>query len=96
MKIFRPADATHTLQIIPRQYVGNATMLLRHELKNDTQTIELECSTIDGYLTAVFEYSFVEGGSYEITVNQTNGQLLYRGKAYATDKTDLENYKLTE
>lgn len=96
MKIFKPSNTTHTLQIIPRKYVANAIMLLRYELKNQTETIELECSEVNGYLVADFEYPFVEGGSYEITVNHINGQLLYRGKAYATNSSDLENYKLTE
>jgi len=41
-----------------------------------------------------FSYNFKEGGTYEIEVFDTMENLLFRGKAFATDVTDLQNYKL--
>jgi hypothetical protein len=84
MKIFDPTDATHTLQIIPRDYVSTATMVLRNELRQTETTHNLTCTNTNGYLTADFTHTFSEGGNYEFEVYDTNDNLLYRGKAYAT------------
>lgn len=84
MKIFDPTEPTHTLQIIPRNYVSTATMILRNELRQTETTHALTCTTVNGYLTADFSHTFSEGGNYEFEVYDTNDNLLYRGKAYAT------------
>jgi hypothetical protein len=36
-----------------------------------------------------------EGQSFEVTINE-NDNLIYRGKAYATAQTDLENFELNK
>jgi len=84
MKIFDPTDITHTLQIIPRDYVSTATMVLRNELRQTETTHNLTCTNVSGYLTATFTHTFLEGSNYEFEVYDTNDNLLYRGKAYAT------------
>jgi hypothetical protein len=84
MKIFDPTDTTHTLQIIPREYVSNATMVLRNELRQTETTHNLTCTNVNGYLTANFTHTFSEGQNFEFEVYDTNDNLLYRGKAYAT------------
>jgi len=96
MKVFKPSDLTHTLRIIPRVYVAAAILMIRHELTGNVVSITVSCVEVNGYLLAEFEYVFKEGGSYEITVNTVMNELLYRGKAYATDEVDLQNYKLTK
>ena len=96
MKVFKPSNTTHTLQIIPRVYVAAAILMIRHELTGSVENIVLSCVEVDGYLIAEFEYNFKEGASYEISVTTMMNELLYRGKAYATDQVDLQNYKLTK
>ena len=84
MKIFDPTDTIHTLKIIPRDYVTTATMVLRNELRQ-TETIHaLTCTNVGGYLTAEFTQTMTEGQNFELEVYDTNDNLLYRGKAYAT------------
>ena len=84
MKIFDPTDTVHTLKIIPRDYVGSATMILRNELRQTETSHTLTCTNVDGYLTATFTQVMTEGQNFEIEVYDTNDILLYRGKAYAT------------
>lgn len=84
MKIFDPTDTIHTLKIIPREYVSTATMILRNELRQTETTHTLTCTNVGGYLTAEFTQTMTEGQSFEFEVYDTNDNLLYRGKAYAT------------
>jgi hypothetical protein len=37
----------------------------------------------------------IEGQSFEITINEDD-VLIYRGKAFATSQTDLENFQLNK
>ena len=85
MKIFNPTDTTHTLQIIPREYVSTATMVLRNELRQTETNHALTCTNVDGYLTATFTKVMTEGQSFELEVYDSINALLYRGKAYATE-----------
>ena len=85
MKIFNPTDTTHTLQIIPREYVSTATMVLRNELRQTETNHVLTCTNVDGYLTATFTKVMTEGQSFELEVYDSINALLYRGKAYATE-----------
>ena len=85
MKIFNPNNASHTLQIIPREYVSTATMILRNELRQTETTHNLTCTNVNGYLTSTFTHTMSEGQSFEFEVYDTNDVLLYRGKAYATE-----------
>jgi hypothetical protein len=87
MKIFDPIDTVHTLQIIPRDYVTTATMILRNELRQIETTHALNCTNIDGYLTATFTQTMTEGQSFEMEVYDSFNNLLYRGKAYAKTTT---------
>jgi len=97
MKVFKPADTTHVLSIYPRFYVSNVDLYIRYELKPETAFKSVPTTTENGYLVGEFTYTFVEGGSYELEVfDSATKKLLYRGKAYATAQTDLENYKLTK
>lgn len=84
MKIFDPTDTVHTLKIIPREYVTTATMVLRNELRQTETTHTLTCTNVGGYLTATFTQVMTEGQNFEFEVYDTNDNLLYRGKAYAT------------
>ena len=87
MKIFDPTDTIHTLKIIPRDYVTTATMVLRNELRQTETTHALTCTNTDGYLTAEFTQTMTEGQNFEFEVYDTFNNLLYRGKAYATNTT---------
>jgi hypothetical protein len=85
-----------TYKCIPSGYnSGEISMLLRDELKNITHTI-----TTTGVFYQNFQlfidfsaFTMVEGQSFEVEIKEDD-VLIYRGKAYATAQTDLQNYEL--
>lgn len=84
-----------SLKIIPREYVDVVTLTFYNELTETTNTETCFATNENGYMTIPFGYSdFVEGDSFEITVRDEFGAVLYRSKGYATMEEDLENYKL--
>jgi hypothetical protein len=97
MVVFNPTDEIHSLRCIPRFNSEIVTLKLRNELKNTTETFEIESINYNSYMILEFVKTFVEGESSEIEIFDANTEeLLYRGKSYATSQTDLENYKLTK
>lgn len=97
MVVFNPTDEIHSLRCIPRNNSEFVLLKLRNELKDTTETFEIETIQFNSYMILEFFKTFVEGESSEIEIFDANTEeLLYRGKSYATSQTDLENYKLTK
>ena len=73
------------------------TFLLRDELRDIIFEIQiLETFYQNNVLILNFEEPILrEGQSFEITINE-NDDLIYRGKAFATAQTDLENFELNK
>ena len=94
MKVFKPSDTIHALYIVSRSIPETATLVLYNEPRDVTTSILIECDNIGGYLHANFTHFFKEGQSYELSVISSEMEILYRGKAYATNQEDLQNYKL--
>jgi len=94
MQVFRPSDLSNILIFIPR--IGATAVLLKitNELRSTEENIEVDGEMINGVFYGNFNYAFKEGGSYEIEVSDSDLNLLFRGKAFATDFLDLQNYKL--
>ena len=90
--------APYQFKCIPRYYnEGELTFYLRDELRDTTTEIEiLETIYQNNILKLVFEEPILkEGQSFEITINE-NENLIYRGKAFSTAQTDLENFELNK
>ena len=70
---------------------------MRDELRDITYDIEyLTVSYSNNILTFQFDqFELKEGQSFEITINEGDN-LIYRGKAFATAQTDLENFELNK
>jgi hypothetical protein len=95
MKVFKPSNSSHTMTVIPRFSSDIVTLLIHDELRDEQTEIEnIETFCDNGYMTFEFTHTFREGGSYSMTIESDT--LIWRGKAYATNETDLENYKLNE
>lgn len=94
MQVFRPSDMTHNLVFIPRVSTGNVVLKLRNELRDTETTFSISGSVTNNVFIGSFSYNFKEGASYEIEVFDDLENLLFRGKAFATDVQDLQNYKL--
>ena len=96
MIIFRPSEETQTVTIIPRYEADLVTLKLRDESKATEETFEdLTAVYIFGYLTFEFEKTVTEGSTFEFEVLEDEN-ILFRGKAFATDETDLQNYKINQ
>lgn len=90
--------APYQYKCIPRSYNGGElTFLLRDELRDIIFNIQiLETFYQNNVLILNFEEPILrEGQSFEITINE-NDNLIYRGKAFATAQTDLENFELNK
>lgn len=94
MQVFKPSDTIHSLLFIPR--IDNTAIDLRitNELRSIKTSIVVFGTMINGAFTGFFEYDFKEGGTYELEAYDSETRLLFRGKAFATDVEDLQNYKL--
>ena len=96
MIIFRPSEETQTVTIIPRYKAGLVTLKIRDESKATEETFDdLTASYSFGYLTFEFTKTVTEGSTFEFEV-LNNENILFRGKAFATDQTDLQNYKINQ
>ncbi len=94
MIIFRPSEATQTVTIIPRYEVSSVTLKIRDESKATEETFtDLSATYSYGYLTFEFTKTVSEGSTFEYEVLDDENTL-FRGKAFATDEEDLENYKI--
>jgi 2-keto-4-pentenoate hydratase len=96
MIIFRPSEETQTATIIPRYEADLVTLKLRDESKATEETFaDLTAIYSYGYLTFEFTKTVSEGSTFELEVLD-GVNVLFRGKAFATDETDLENYKINQ
>ena len=94
MNIFRPANATQSIRIISRYNVGTVTLTVRNEGDKTYQVFnDLATIILNGYMTISFSKTVLEGESFEIEVKD-GAYILFRGKAFSTSQTDLENYKI--
>lgn len=94
MQVFKPSQNTHQLLFIPRLGTNTVFVEITNELRGNKDMFTVNGSMINGVFYGSFNYSFKEGGTYEIDAFDGDSRLLFRGKAFATDVEDLQNYKL--
>jgi len=95
MVILKPENTTHSITIIPRINASEISIVIKNESKNTTETIEdIETTFLNGYLTFEITKTVLEQESFEYAVYDLDSELLFRGKAFATNQTDLQNYKI--
>ena len=95
MVILKPSEATHSITIIPRLNASTISIVIKNEGKNTTETIEdISTTFLNGYLTFEITKTVLEQESFEYSVYNLDSELLFRGKAFATNQTDLQNYKI--
>ena len=94
MQVFKPSQTTHQLLFIPRLGTNTVFVEITNELRGNKDMFTVNGSMINGVFYGSFNYTFKEGGTYEIDAFDGDSRLLFRGKAFATDVEDLQNYKL--
>ena len=97
MIIFKPENQTQTITVIPRYNAELVDINLRNESKATSELFEeVSTSYANGYMTLSIDKNVLEAESYELQITSSETQdVLFRGKAFATDVVDLQNYKIT-
>jgi len=96
MKVLNSNDTEHEIIFIPRFYFeGDVVMELYNEEKSTTETFTITPITIDGYVYIDFEKEFTNNTNCQITIT-SDDEIVYRGKLFVTDQTDLQEYKITK
>lgn len=96
MKVFDPDNANHTFSFIPRfDVTGNMDLYIYNETTKETTTKSTVTYTLtDGVVDVSFTFTFTDKGKYQLKAVKNGGDVVYRGKAIATNQTPDE-YKLT-
>jgi hypothetical protein len=90
-------STAYTIKYIPRDFTENVKLIFRNELTNIETIIETTMIESNGLAYSNFSFEIEDKSSFELTILKSdNNDLLYRGKAFATFETDLENYKMTK
>lgn len=85
----------YRIQFIPRYYVENINVWLRNELNNEELSQTVTMTNLNGLCECILNIPNLEDNTtFEIVINDTDDNLLFRGKVFATTQDDLENYKL--
>jgi hypothetical protein len=83
MEYFNHALESHYMQFLPRYLADGVDVTIHYELKNEQTLIEDLPTIIEGeYMVVMFNYDFVQNGTYMIEVKGENG-LIFRTKAKA-------------
>ena len=94
MKVFLPVATEQNLTIIPRFEETNVSVTIRSEQLDSEVTTSYTATTTNGYMIIPVTYDFKESESYEITVTDNSGTIIWRGKGFATAETNLQEYKM--
>jgi len=96
MKVLSPLVTEHEIVFIPRFYFdGDVVLSLYNEETSVTTTHELTPTTTDGYVYIEFEQELINNTNFQIKIT-SDDEVVYRGKAFVTDQTDLQQYEITK
>lgn len=88
-------NGAYNLVVPYRFFEVDVKLYMINELTNEDFLTELEAYDIgNGTLVVRFSYDFEDGDSFESTIRNLDDELIWRGRIYSTDQTDLQNYKV--
>lgn len=93
MNVLLPTTDLQELVFIPRFNAQIVTLELVNEFNDSSVTQELIADYQGGYMTVEIGHNFEEGQSFAYEVTDLTGELMYRGKLFITDQSDLQNYQ---
>lgn len=96
MKVINPDLGVYLFEFIPRRYdIENLSFEIVNELRNSVITQNITYNqTNKGYLSFLFDASVLENNSHYTIKILSDDEVVYRGKIYTTNETDLQNYSL--
>lgn len=96
MIVVNPALTTHTISLVPRTYdFTSIELFIRNESTGVETTVVTNLVRLNRGLKCTFDYTFINGTNYEIKILNRDGDVLYRGKLFATTQNTQE-YKQTD
>lgn len=90
------SDSTiFSIKITPRFYTDEVKLRIKNEMTEVVTNQECSATTLNGVMIITFNlYDVKDGNSYEFEVSNTSDVLMWRGNVYATNQTDLQDFKL--
>ena len=86
---------TYSIYITPREYVETVDFELVNELTEERTLLEdLEVETINQLMKITFTKEGIKDNETFKAYVYNLGNLLWRGKVFATTQTDLQNFKM--
>jgi len=87
--------STYSITITPREYPTDVKLILWNELLEQTNIQQCTVINSNGYMEIPFILSDIEDGtSFEVTVTDLSDKLLWRGKLYCTNQTNMQEFKM--
>lgn len=87
MMILSTTTDAQTVKIIPREYVTTATMVLRDDSTNTAVTYNVTPTTDKNYLSISQALSLKEGRYYDLTIKNSDSDVIYKDKVFCTAQT---------
>lgn len=84
MTIVSPDTAEHTIKVATRAYTGDLTLIVRDEFTKETYKPSPSVTASNSYRNVSFAFRFNDEQWYGITLKDSNGIPVYRGKVYCT------------
>ena len=82
------------VKFIPRYFVETCNLILRNELTDEVINLETRMIEENGLAILTFSGDISNATSFEMTVKDLEGGLIFRGKAFSTTSEDIQNYTM--
>mgnify|MGYP003112506217 FL=1 len=100
MKILTTSTEPQTLKIIPREYVTDATMVVRDDTNNTSVNYSVTPTTYRNYLSIDQAFDLKEGRYYDLTIKNTGNSVIFKDKIFCTsqsvDQTANDSYTVND
>lgn len=89
------SGGTYRLNVPYRFFSNEVKFYMINTLTNEHFLDEVDAIDYNnGTLMIIIDYNFKSGDNFESTIRDMNDKLIWRGRIYSTDQTDLQNFKV--
>jgi hypothetical protein len=87
------SSSSQTIKVIPREYVGTATLKVRDDSTNKSYSYTVSPSTVRNYLNIANVYThsgsgiLKEGRFYDLSLENASNKIIYKDKIFVTNQT---------
>lgn len=88
-------DGSYELNVPYRFFSDRVRFYMINTLTNEHFLDEVDATDYNnGTLKITIDYDFKSGDNFESTIRDLDDDLIWRGRIYSTDQTDLQNFKV--